>query len=188
MKVVPQSKWDVWLSLGKNLCPSHGSYFIQTDVSYHFHYCGKFHGRKLWFSKRLIFYVPSRTQHFHCLRKLNMVSVKPQLYLATLGEYLYIKTKTWLKNVKDNTKIVWKFLVPNIWNGSIPLTRNESFKGMDQTKSKLLTDYRLRKKLFWEKIKIEKNVNNYILFCIHLPPHYHNLLNNHIKNIQDISQ
>ena len=133
------------------------------------------------------FYVPSRTQHFHCLRKLNMVSVKPQLYLATLGEYLYIKTKTWLKNVKDNTKIVWKFLVPNIWNGSIPLIRNESFKGMDQAKSKLLTDYRLRKKLFWEKIKIEKNVNNYILFCIHLPSHYHNLLNNHIKNIQDIS-
>lgn len=71
-KVLLLSKWNVWLSLCKNLFPSDGSYFIHSDVPYHFiHFCGEFYGRKLWLPERLIFYVLSGTHHFHSLQKLN---------------------------------------------------------------------------------------------------------------------
>lgn len=44
-KVLLLSKWNVWLSLCKNLFPSDGSYFIHSDVPYHFH---SFLWRILW--------------------------------------------------------------------------------------------------------------------------------------------
>ena len=45
----------------------------------------------------------SRLEHYIFIpyRSSVMGTVKPQLYLVTLGGYLYIKTKTWHKNVAE---------------------------------------------------------------------------------------